>query len=145
MARQQPIPAKAEGRRADNAVIFPNGSENKLISQNRKGGLSGYGALFKWGTMKLPVSSISLETCAYRGSSGAHKSLFPVLNNNKKPTNSMIQTAIMRVLLTGDFEFIFCLKVIYIVMTLQSFGHFINFCIIQEMSLKSKTNLFLTL
>ena len=31
------MPAKAEGMREDSAVIFPKGTENKLMSQNKSG------------------------------------------------------------------------------------------------------------
>lgn len=41
MARQQTMPANAEGRREDSPAIFSKGSKNKLISQNKSGGFSG--------------------------------------------------------------------------------------------------------
>ncbi|TLD41326.1 MAG: hypothetical protein JETT_2386 [Candidatus Jettenia ecosi] len=48
--------------------------------------------------MKLPLSLISFATCAYRGSSGAQRSLFPMLNRKRNTVNTMIETTMKRVL-----------------------------------------------
>lgn len=68
--------------------------------------MSGYGALFRWGTMYLPVSLISFDTCAYRGSSGAHKSLLPILNKKRNPVKSMMKTSANGIPLTEVVKFI---------------------------------------
>ncbi|QQR66251.1 MAG: hypothetical protein IPI25_12125 [Candidatus Brocadia sp.] len=47
------MPENAEGRRKDSPAIFSKGSENKLIGQNKSGGFSGYGILFRRETTKL--------------------------------------------------------------------------------------------
>ena len=86
----QPIPANADGRRADSSVIAPNGIEKRIISQNNTGGLSGYFSPLRCGSTKSLLSHISLETCAYLGSSGAQRSRLPRLNKNNKDAKMMI-------------------------------------------------------